>query len=72
MWRGTRARLVAGVAVIAALSPAVSAQADVERFRDARGDAGSSVDILRVRVDNSTFDRRQGHRRGPAEERPAG
>jgi hypothetical protein len=57
MRRGPRARLVAGVALVAALTPAVSAQADVERFRDARGDAGSSVDILRVRVDNSTIDR---------------
>jgi hypothetical protein len=42
-----------------ALGVASPAQADVQRFRDPQGDTRSGVDILSVRVDNSTADRRE-------------
>jgi hypothetical protein len=57
---GAMSKTVAAMAgVVMALGVASPAQADVRRFSDARGDTRSSVDILSVRVDNSTADRRE-------------
>ena len=52
-----RARMVVAVVAVLSLGPAVGAHADIERFNDPRDDTPSSVDIWRVKVDNSTRDR---------------
>lgn len=53
--KGTqRTRIVAAAVAALALGPAAGAHADVERFTDPRDDTPTSVDIWRVKVDNST------------------
>ncbi len=52
-----RVLVVAAAAVVASIAPTVPAHADVRRFTDPRHDTSSTVDILAVRVDNSTTHR---------------